>query len=749
MNEINTWPGWKCVCKLGKGAFGNVYEIHRVEAGKIYKAALKVITIPQDQSEVQNAYSEGMTKENVTTYFESVVNDFRKEFALMDELKGYTNIVSYEDHMVVKHENGIGWDILIRMELLTPLLRWIDEYPMDEKMVIKLGCDICTALELCHKNTIIHRDIKPENIFVNKNGDFKLGDFGIARVTEKTSSVMSQKGTGPYMAPEVDKGEKYNETVDIYSLGIVLYRFLNNHRTPFLPMGQITHNDRKVALDKRLSGEPIPAPMHGSDKLKMVVLRAIQYDPSKRFQNAKSFKNALQHLVDNRKDITKDITKDIPEDNNVTEDKTQKIQNLGENDFPEEEDVTIRKKRVIIPQKKEKKWIFPVCLLGLVCMIAVATFFLVESIDKNVVQTSVSKDMDKQEQKETVVIKEKQVEQHSEESDNVIVDLNYAKAVAEFLIANITGFSSDEMQFYVDLRDDELNTILDEKEIPINAGALKNVFSQYLKNADTLGEYVSTGNHKFKKYVTGAKNYTEINFLNYSTTLAISFNNEGIVTSGSFRKEEKNQIENIDVPVENSNTEKSSEFTEDTDETGENEQKLINVVSVVGMPEQEAIETLENQGLSVNSYTTGSITIEPGYVCIQHTEPGTLVEPGSSILIGISSSKEYRWRNIDFFNIDLEEETIEEYMRWNEEHKADYGEQDIDYSEYEVLEQRENEEGTTTYLVIYNFGEWTEWTRDNHIGPYEYVNDAIKGIPATYPGVFLSEGFQVETRNIE
>ena len=284
MNEINTWPGWKCVCKLGKGAFGNVYEIHRVEAGKIYKAALKVITIPQDQSEVQNAYSEGMTKENVTTYFESVVNDFTKEFALMDELKGYTNIVSYEDHMVVKHENGIGWDILIRMELLTPLLKWIDEYPMDEKMVIKLGCDICTALELCHKNNIIHRDIKPENIFVNKNGDFKLGDFGIARVTEKTSSVMSQKGTGPYMAPEVDKGEKYNETVDIYSLGIVLYRFLNNHRTPFLPMGQITHYDRKMALDKRLSGEPIPAPMNGSDKLKKIVLKAIQYDPSKRFQ---------------------------------------------------------------------------------------------------------------------------------------------------------------------------------------------------------------------------------------------------------------------------------------------------------------------------------------------------------------------------------------------------------------------------------------------------------------------------------
>lgn len=553
MSEINTWPGWECACKLGKGAFGNVYEIKRIESGKIYRAALKVITVPQDQSEVQNAYSEGMTEENVTTYFESVVNDFTKEFALMDELKGYTNIVSYEDHMVVKHENGIGWDILIRMELLTPLLKWIDEYPMDEKMVIKLGCDICTALELCHKNNIIHRDIKPENIFVNKNGDFKLGDFGIARVTEKTSSVMSQKGTGPYMAPEVDKGEKYNETVDIYSLGIVLYRFLNNHRTPFLPMGQITHYDRKMALDKRLSGEPIPAPMNGSDKLKKIVLKAIQYDPSKRFQNAKALKKALENLNDDRDDITKDIH-GYKEDNNITEDKTQKMKNSRENDFQEEEeDITIRKKHAVIPQKKKKKWMFPTIMLGGIFLIAVTAFFLLNPIDKNAMQTNMSTGLDKQEQKEIVVSEDKQVEQHSEELDDVEVDLNYAKAVAEFLIANITGFSSDEMQFYLDLGDDELQTILNEKEIPINAAALKTIFSHYLKTSDTLGKYVSTGNHKFKKYEIGAKHFVEIDFSNYSAMLAISFNNEGVVTSGSFQKKQKKETQNTDVSVEASN----------------------------------------------------------------------------------------------------------------------------------------------------------------------------------------------------
>lgn len=291
---INTWPGWKCVRPLGEGGFGRVYEIEREDGGKTYRSALKVITIPEKQEEVQNFYSEGMMKENVTAYYKSVVDDFRNEFALMYDLKGYTNIVSYEEHMVVEHKDEIGWDILIRMELLTPLQEWLRVNPLTENVVIKLGCDICTALELCHKNNIIHRDIKPENIFVNKTGDFKLGDFGIARVAETATTFMSKKGTYPYMAPEVFKCQKYNEKVDTYSLGIVLYRLLNNQRTPFLPMGQLVREHYDIALDRRMSGELIPNPINGCQELKKVILKAIQYDSRKRYHSALEFRKALE-----------------------------------------------------------------------------------------------------------------------------------------------------------------------------------------------------------------------------------------------------------------------------------------------------------------------------------------------------------------------------------------------------------------------------------------------------------------------
>ena len=166
MSEINTWPGWECVRLIGSGSYGKVYEIKKIEYGKTYTAALKVITIPQNKAEINNAFDDGMDKESVTNYFRSFVDKIADEVALMYDLKGYTNIVSYQDHKVIEHEDEIRWDILIRMELLIPLQIYCNQKKLTEKEILKLGCDICRAIELCWKRKIVHRDIKPANIFI-------------------------------------------------------------------------------------------------------------------------------------------------------------------------------------------------------------------------------------------------------------------------------------------------------------------------------------------------------------------------------------------------------------------------------------------------------------------------------------------------------------------------------------------------------------------------------------------------------
>ena len=91
------WTIEKCI---GKGSFGKVYEIHREDFGHTYKAALKVIKIPQERAEIESAINDGMTEENVTEYFYGMVEKIVEEFALMSKLKGNSTIVSYEDHHV-------------------------------------------------------------------------------------------------------------------------------------------------------------------------------------------------------------------------------------------------------------------------------------------------------------------------------------------------------------------------------------------------------------------------------------------------------------------------------------------------------------------------------------------------------------------------------------------------------------------------------------------------------------------------
>lgn len=241
---------------------------------------------------------EGMTPPQAKQYFYSVVEDIGRECAIMSRLKGTGNIVSYEDHAVLRHPDGIGWDILIRMELLHPLLPYVYQHPMARRDIIKLGIDICKALELCQRYNIIHRDIKPENIFISDNGDYKLGDFGIARTIERTTSGLSKKGTYSYMAPEVYIGKKYGFSVDTYSLGLVLYRMLNKNRGPFLPQPPeaITYDNREQALARRVSGEPLPRPFYGEGRLGEIVLKACAFDPKDRYSSPQQLRQELEAI---------------------------------------------------------------------------------------------------------------------------------------------------------------------------------------------------------------------------------------------------------------------------------------------------------------------------------------------------------------------------------------------------------------------------------------------------------------------
>lgn len=289
---------WLIKETLGTGSYGTVFRIEYEDIlGKKTEAALKVITIPKSEQEIESVRECLHDENSLNQYFTNMATKIAEEFDVMSQLKGNTHIVSYEEHDIIPHENGIGYDILIRMELLKPLNKLTSA--MTEQEVIKLGIDICRALELCQKYHVVHRDIKPENIFISPSGDYKLGDFGVAKTMKSELTVMTVAGTYTYMAPELKKGEECSANVDIYSLGMVMYRLLNFNREPFLPLPpeMFTFDQREQALINRMKGLPLPKPANASEKLTKIILKACEYSPKKRYQNPRKMRLDLEDLL--------------------------------------------------------------------------------------------------------------------------------------------------------------------------------------------------------------------------------------------------------------------------------------------------------------------------------------------------------------------------------------------------------------------------------------------------------------------
>jgi len=293
------FDGYKVIEKLGSGAFGTVYKVVKHDASGEYTRALKHITIPSSKQQYESVFnSMGGDVSKVDDYFSAMLKSIVSEIQILNDLseKGVTNIVRYYGHNIATSDSPKQYDIYILMEYLTPLMEHAGSAKLTVRDVIKLGLDVLRALELCHQNGIIHRDIKDENIFVTTKGEYKIGDFGVSKVLKGSNKAESVKGTPNFIAPEVYlKGEGYTQSVDLYSLGIVIYRLLNNNRNPFLPQypQPFTPDDEDIAFNDRMKGKMPNLPTMGGASIGNVVVKLVS-GKAERFASALEFRIALE-----------------------------------------------------------------------------------------------------------------------------------------------------------------------------------------------------------------------------------------------------------------------------------------------------------------------------------------------------------------------------------------------------------------------------------------------------------------------
>ena len=288
ISEIEeAYKGWKIGKRIGTGSSGTVvYEINR-NYGCKEENVIKIVTLLEER-----VCWEDMTEEsrrNYETQRKKAKEKAVQEVALMYDLKTCENIVGYLDYgfLEISDTDGISYVLTIRMFKYKDLDSIAKSKVLSESDIIKIGMDVCNALEACERKGIMHRDIKPGNIFYAEDkdkGKYLLDDFGISRIVEKGDLAHTYQGTWQFAAPEQFDGltgrNGYDHRVDIYSLGLTLYYLANNQKFP-------SCNRYREEI----------APIEGvNPELNRILLKACALSASNRYPEASEMKTDLQIL---------------------------------------------------------------------------------------------------------------------------------------------------------------------------------------------------------------------------------------------------------------------------------------------------------------------------------------------------------------------------------------------------------------------------------------------------------------------
>src|SRR5436309_8718799 len=217
------------------------------------------------------------------------VERFRREASSAAGLQ-HPNVVGVFDR---GEWDGTSYIAMEHLEGRTLKQLIVEEAPLDPIRAIDLAVQVLRAARFAHKRGVVHRDLKPHNVIVDHEGRAKVTDFGIARAgasdMTQTGSIM---GTAQYLSPEQAQGLPVDERSDLYSIGVVLYEMLTGG-VPFTGDSAVS-----IAL-KQVAEQPAPPRSINPEvppELEAVVLRALEKDPARRFQDADEFITALDRV---------------------------------------------------------------------------------------------------------------------------------------------------------------------------------------------------------------------------------------------------------------------------------------------------------------------------------------------------------------------------------------------------------------------------------------------------------------------
>ena len=270
------------------------YHILHPESGREF--VLKHISVPASQEQVEALLLTGAyaSAEEADDYYRKVAEDLIREAEERKKLLDCPFILPFLGVQMDKKEEGVGYDVYAVLPKRNSLQSFLEENAISHLRGINMGIDLCVALSALREEGYVHGNLKPGNVFFSDSGRFLLGDFGLISTEDMQYTVLPEQYRSGYTAPELSNYlGGLNTTVDIYSLGMILYRIYNGNHAPF----EDEQTNAKAADASRLEGKPLPAPIYADYELAGIISKACAYEPADRYQTPDEMRTELERYM--------------------------------------------------------------------------------------------------------------------------------------------------------------------------------------------------------------------------------------------------------------------------------------------------------------------------------------------------------------------------------------------------------------------------------------------------------------------
>ncbi len=588
---------YEIIEKAGSGGMATVYKardtiLNRYVAVKVLRDEFTTDEefIKRFNTEAQSAAR--LTHPNIVSVFD-VGQEYNIYYIVMELIQGKTL------KQIISEEGALPW-----------------------KWTVNIAIQICSALEMAHKNGIVHRDIKPHNIIITEDGIAKVTDFGIAKAVSNSTITAfgTTLGSVHYFSPEHARGGYTDAKSDLYSLGIVMYEMITG-KVPFDADTPVS-----VAL-KHMQEEPIPPIKLNSNipvAVNDIILKAMKKDTSERYASATAMMKDLSMALKNpngnfvNEGNTGDFTRVIPtiHGNMMNEDKYKNRSNVNDNTVVRRNENSANntntskqnEKKSLKKYLEENPKMKPVVIGGIalgIILLCILIPWASYKIASNILGFNPS--ASQQSGISLPGVTSLSIEDAKKKLDDLGIKYDIEEVYSD----------SVEEGKVISQKPEEGSNYDKEKNSPVKLTVSKGI--KVVKMPKVVGMDIETATAELKKYELEVKEEKE-----ESVTVEENYVIRQEVDEGK------------EIPA----------GTEVTLYVSKGPKK-ITVESVEDLDVEEAKKKLTEAGLEVNVITTEDTSKTNGVVLKQNLEPGTVVSEGTKITLTVNKIQELKEATIN------------------------------------------------------------------------------------------------------